>query len=196
MVTSPQYLGNTLMPVNAFQAKYLPKDELIKTKIMRNVWEKINTFWSKNVHSKIFLKNLTIMILVPPKSKPSLRPCRLTICRPHLAGLHTPVICFFKDHSHVTRYAGPMSDIVHINASVVQGSGLGPSSVDVVASAYTPSTRPTPSSADDTYLIVPVSARSSVSAELEHISSRASLNNVRIKTNKSKHLNILRRSGF
>src|SRR6218665_3430607 len=69
MVTSPQYLGNTLMPVNAFQAKYFPKDELIKTKIMRNFWEKINTFWSKNVHSEIFLKNLTIMIFGPPKVK-------------------------------------------------------------------------------------------------------------------------------
>src|SRR6218665_1138415 len=34
------------------------------------------------------------------------------------------VICFLKDRSHVTRFAGQTSVIAYINASVVQGSGL------------------------------------------------------------------------
>ena len=56
------------------------------------------------------------------------------------------IFCFLEDRSHVTRYAGRTSEIAHINASVVQGSGSGPSSFDVVASDLYSSTRPTPSS--------------------------------------------------
>lgn len=54
-------------------------------------------------------------------------------------------------------------------------------------------TRPSPLYADDTYLIVPASDGSTVSAELEHISSWALVNNnLRHNTNKFIH----RRSGF
>src|SRR6218665_4057566 len=79
-----------------------------------------------------------------------------------------------------TRYAGRISEIAHINASVVQGSGLSPSSFDVVVSDLHPlhQANSIVKYADDTYLIVPASARSTVSAELEHISSWASLNNL------------------
>src|SRR6218665_890565 len=39
------------------------------------------------------------------------------------------IVYFLEDRSHVTRYA---SEIAHINASVMQGSGIGSSSFDVV----------------------------------------------------------------
>ena len=76
------------------------------------------------------------------------------------------------DRSHETRYAGRTSEISHINASVVQGSGFGPSNFDVVASDLHPlhQTNSIVKYADDTYLIVPAFARSTVSSELEHIS--------------------------
>jgi len=89
-------------------------------------------------------------------------------------------ICFLEDRSHVTRYAGWTSEIAHINASIVQGSGFGPSTFDVVASDLHPlhQTNSIVKYADDTYVIVPASARSAVFTELEHISSWASLNNL------------------
>src|SRR6218665_2007121 len=106
------------------------------------------------------------------------------------------IICFLEDRSHVTRYARRTSEIAHINASIVQGSGFGPSSLDVVVSDLHPlhQANSIVKYADDTYLIVPASARSTVSAELEHISSWASLNNLRLNTSKSKEMVIRRRA--
>src|SRR6218665_1131910 len=47
----------------------------------------------------------------------------------------TTLSCFLKDRSHVTRFVGQTSYsvIAYINAIVVQGSGFGPSSFDIVA---------------------------------------------------------------
>ena len=110
------------------------------------------------------------------------------------------IVCFLEDRSHVTRYAGRTSEIANISASVVQGSGFGPSSFDVVVSDLHPlhQANSIVKYADDTYmyLIVPASARSTVSAELDHISSWASLNNLLLNTSKSKEMVIRRRSRF
>src|SRR6218665_3837129 len=107
-------------------------------------------------------------------------------------------ICFLEQGSHVTRYAGRTSEIAPINASVEEGSGFGPSSFDVVAFDLHPlhQTNFIVKYSDDTYFIVPASARFTVSAELKHIFSWASLNNLRLNTSKSKEMIIRRRSRF
>src|SRR6218665_93917 len=50
--------------------------------------------------------------------------------------------------------------------------------------------------ADDTYLIVPSSQRHTVHDELDHISTWAKTNNLRLNTSKSKELFMFRRKRF
>src|SRR6218665_145298 len=106
-------------------------------------------------------------------------------CAPLIYNL---VICFLKDRSHVRRFSGQTSVIAYINASVVQGSG--PSSFDIVASDLHPlhASNSIVKYADDTYLIIPASARLHVTctSELEHISSWATKNNLRLNADRSK----------
>src|SRR6218665_3566671 len=83
------------------------------------------------------------------------------------------LVTFLNGRSHVTRYAGRTSSIAYINASVVQGSVIGPSSYDILASDLHPLS---PQNiilkyADDTYLPVPFSNRHTVPSELNHISA-------------------------
>src|SRR6218665_16445 len=114
--------------------------------------------------------------------------------------IYNLVVSFLKDCSHVTRFAGRLSAVAHINASVVQGSGFGPSSFDILASDLHPlhQRNSIAKYADDTYLIVPASARSSVRMELhvDHISSWAKLNNLRLNKTKSRELLIHGRRSF
>jgi len=112
--------------------------------------------------------------------------------------IYNLVVSFLKDRSHVTRFAGRLSAVAHINASVVQGSGFGPSSFDILASDLHPlhQRNSIAKYADDTYLIVPASARSSVRMELDHISSWAKLNNLRLNKTKSRELLIHGRRSF
>jgi len=44
------------------------------------------------------------------------------------------VVNFLKERGHMTKYAGRTSAILYINASIVQGSGLGPNSFAITAS--------------------------------------------------------------
>src|SRR6218665_3414323 len=65
--------------------------------------------------------------------------------------IYNLVICFLKDRSHVTRFAGQTSVIAYINASVVQGSGFGPSFGSTSSLlTFTLSTRQTPLSSTPT----------------------------------------------
>src|SRR6218665_1996897 len=78
------------------------------------------------------------------------------------------------------------------------GFGFGPSSFDILASDLHPlhQRNSIAKYADDTYLIVPASARSSVRMELDHISSWAKLNNLRLNKTKSRELLIHGRRSF
>jgi len=63
---------------------------------------------------------------------------------------------FFKGHSHMTDYHGQQSTVQMINASIVQGSAIGPASYAVTAADLNVAS---PGNAmckfaDDTYLIV------------------------------------------
>ena len=86
--------------------------------------------------------------------------------------------------------------IAYINTSMVQGSGFGLSSLDIVASDLHPlhASNSIVKYADDTYLIIPASARSTVTSELEHISSWARKNNLRLNADKSKELIVHKRT--
>ena len=66
------------------------------------------------------------------------------------------LINFLKDRKHVTRFKGRTPSSADINASFVQGSGVGPSSYDINASDLQPvhSANRLIKYADDTYLLV------------------------------------------
>ena len=106
------------------------------------------------------------------------------------------IICFLQDRSHVTRFAGLTSVIAYINGSTVQGSGFGPSSFDVVAAGLHPLSASNSLAiyADDIYLLVPASARSSVSSELVSISKWPTSNNPRLNADELKELILHKRT--
>ena len=64
---------------------------------------------------------------------------------------------FFSSHSHCTKFAGEISSLVNITASVIQGSSLGPASYIVNAGDLFPrhAANHIIKFADDTYLIIP-----------------------------------------
>src|SRR6218665_1240896 len=108
------------------------------------------------------------------------------------------LVTFLNGRSHVTRYAGRTFSIACINASVVQGSVIYPSSYDVLASDLHPMS---PQNiilkyADDTYLVVPSSNRHTVPSELNHISAWATNNNLKLNVTKSRELIIHGRARF
>src|SRR6218665_2828823 len=106
------------------------------------------------------------------------------------------MVDFLLDRKHRTRYAGQQSVDASINASVVQGSGFGPSAYVVVASDLHPvhDHNVIVKFADDTYLIVPGSKRDTINKELEGIQHWASLNNLKLNPNKSKKMLFRRRT--
>ena len=70
---------------------------------------------------------------------------------------------------------------------MVQGHSFGPSSFDVMASDPLRAPNSIVKYGNDTYLIIPASARFTVSSKLEHI-SWDKLNNLRLNTDKSKEM--------
>ena len=48
---------------------------------------------------------------------------------------------YFAERDHITKFQGIKSAIAYINASIIQGSGIGPSSYIVVASDLHPINR-------------------------------------------------------
>jgi len=97
---------------------------------------------------------------------------------------------FFDGHCHCTKFAGNVSAHVSIQASVIQGSGIGPASYIVTAADL----RPVHDSnrlikfADDTYLIVPGKNSESCAAEIAHIQEWANKNNLQLNCAKTKEL--------
>jgi Reverse transcriptase (RNA-dependent DNA polymerase) len=95
----------------------------------------------------------------------------------------------------MTRFAGTTSNVADINASVIQGSGFGPSAFTVNASDLHPVNYHNKMTkfADDTYLIVPSSKRHTICEELDSISTWASINNLKLNPSKSREMMITRR---
>ena len=80
------------------------------------------------------------------------------------------LVDYFAGHKHLTQYGGATSTMLTINASIVQGSGIGPASYVVNAAdlrTTTPGNNRIAKYADDTYLIIPacnVQSRANVDA--------------------------------
>ena len=113
-----------------------------------------------------------------------------------LAGLQIPdavynwVLNFLLRRSHTTKHKGTMSGKEDINASVVQGSAVGPIAFILNASDLHAinSENATFKYADDTFLIVPASNANTIAQELQHITSWAEQNNLRINQAKTHEL--------
>jgi hypothetical protein len=101
---------------------------------------------------------------------------------------------FLQDRKHVTRFNGQLSEVAKINASVIQGSGVGPSDFIVNASDLHPiyAKNKIVKYADDTYLIIGAEMRDTVRAELDGIRTWATQNNLKLNTSKSREMLIAR----
>jgi Reverse transcriptase (RNA-dependent DNA polymerase)/Endonuclease/Exonuclease/phosphatase family len=100
------------------------------------------------------------------------------------------LVDFFGGHSHSTVYRGQTSTLKSINASIIQGSGIGPASYVATAGdlrAATAGNRLV-KFADDTYLIVPASNVDSRSTELNNVEAWAMKNNLALNRSKSKEV--------
>ena len=100
------------------------------------------------------------------------------------------LISYFEDREHVTRFLGEISNKRTINASVVQGSVVGPYSYSVAGSDLRP-TKPCfdmVKFADDVDLITALDNYDLISDELEHISQWAMMNNLVLNKSKTKEI--------
>jgi len=101
------------------------------------------------------------------------------------------LVDYYEDHSHCTSYQGETSKLLHISASIIQGSGVGPAAYIVTASdlqAITPGNLLCKYMyADDSYLIVPSSTGNADtrSGELSNVEAWAGRINLKLNQTKS-----------
>ena len=97
------------------------------------------------------------------------------------------MIDFFTNHSHCTRFGGETSAFADINASIIQGSALGPASYLVNAADLRPvhDGNAMVKFADDTYLIIPADKHHTAEAELKNVESWAEANYLRLNQSKT-----------
>ena len=94
---------------------------------------------------------------------------------------------FLLGRKHLTKFAQVLSLVLAINASIIQGSVIGPTAYVIDASDL--KTLELANSldkcADDTYLIMPASHSHTISDELDNVSAWAVANNLSLNVNKS-----------
>jgi len=97
------------------------------------------------------------------------------------------IMSFMRGRQHCTKSNGVTSPSLPINASVVQGSALGPTTFIVTASDLKAITAGNSlfKYADDTYLLVPAANSDTISKELENIKRWAEQNNLQLNVSKS-----------
>ena len=97
------------------------------------------------------------------------------------------LVDYFAGHKHLTQYGGATSTMLPINASIVQGSGIGLASYVVNAADLrtTPPGNRIAKYADDTYLIIPACNVQSRANELNNVEAWAKVNNLRLNHHKS-----------
>jgi hypothetical protein len=98
---------------------------------------------------------------------------------------------YFNGHSHCTHYRGDLSSLLHITASIIQGSAIGPPSYVVCASDLKPATSGNEmvKFADDSYIIIPSSNVESRQGEVNHAEQWALKNN--LKVNVAKYMEVV-----
>jgi len=104
--------------------------------------------------------------------------------------LYNWIINNLSDRQHQTRLGGNVSPTLPINASIIQGSGLGQVEYVFTASELHPIS---PFNrfckyADDTYLLVPATISLSIPSEIQHISDWATANNLQLNNSKSQEM--------
>ena len=109
--------------------------------------------------------------------------------------VHNWIIDFLQDRSHCTTQNGITSPLLSINASIVQGSVLGPNLFNINSSDLIPSD---PHNfyfkyADDAYLIVPSSNAHTIPLQISHHTLWASSCNLKLNPNKTAELVFLSR---
>jgi len=100
------------------------------------------------------------------------------------------LVNFFTGHSHRTEYHGQQSTVQMINASIVQGSAIGPASYVVTAADLNVATPGNEMCkfADDTYLIVPARNVASRVSEIDGIEAWARTNNLSLNRKKTREI--------
>jgi Reverse transcriptase (RNA-dependent DNA polymerase) len=100
------------------------------------------------------------------------------------------LIAFISNRVHCTKFNNVVSRFASINASVVQGSAVGPVAFLVNASDLRPINKGNEllKYADDSYLIVPASLSSSCEIKLANISQWAVANNLKLNNKKETEL--------
>ena len=94
---------------------------------------------------------------------------------------------FFRHHSHCTKFGDEVSGFRDIQASIIQGSAIGPAAYVVTASDLRPLHRDNSMHkyADDTYLVVPASNSQTCAAEIDNVEQWARKNNLVLNRSKS-----------
>ena len=100
------------------------------------------------------------------------------------------LVDYFRGHSHSTVYRDRTSLPKSINASIIQGSGIGPASYVVNSGDLRVMTTGNQlvKFADDTYLMVPAGNVDTRSAELNNIEAWAQENNLTLNRSKTKEI--------
>ena len=100
---------------------------------------------------------------------------------------HNWLLDFMKDRQHCTKFNEKTSVFLLINASIVQGSGIGPFAYVINASdlRVLHDFDELNKYADDSYLMVPSVNSHLVAEELEHISVWAKQNNLTLNVSKT-----------
>jgi len=92
---------------------------------------------------------------------------------------------FFYERYHCAKFAGDVSPLVDITASVVQGSGLGPAAYVVTAARPKCTGNSIVKFADDTYLIIPAANSHTREDEVSHVETWAASNNLHLNCTES-----------
>ena len=100
------------------------------------------------------------------------------------------LVSYFDSRQHQTRGQDSYSNFIKINASIVQGSAIGPSAFIITASDLSPihPGNKIDKYADDSYLIVPGGNTTTIPAELGNIATWANNNNLTLNQSKTKEM--------
>ena len=101
--------------------------------------------------------------------------------------IHNWILSLLSNRSHRTKFRGEISSLANINASIIQGSGLGPANFVVAISGLKPlhSSNRIFKYADDCFLVILASNISTTDAELHHVNAWALKCNLHLNHSKS-----------
>ena len=105
-------------------------------------------------------------------------------------------INYLSDRKHKTIFANELSNSASINASIVQGSALGPAAYIINAADLHPIHLGNEMAkyADDSYLIIPATNSHTIESELDHVASWAAGNNLKLNVLKTQELLVTRKN--